>query len=412
MKHPTKDAGEAAQWIIERLRVRGHRALLAGGCVRDRLLGLTPEDYDVATSATPVELGELFPRARHVGAKFGVVLVRKYGRDVEVATFRADGPYSDGRHPDHVVFGTEVQDALRRDFTINGLFYDPAVDQVIDYVGGQEDLRAGVIRTIGDAALRFAEDHLRMLRAVRFAARFGFRLESATFMEIQRLAARLEGISAERIWKELAAMLTAPTRGAAWRLLVETGLMVHLTAVWKPKAMEMEAIARRLGALPAEPVAAELVLAVLLAGGEAAQVEAVGRALRLSVPLMRNAAWLVGSLAKARRAATLSLADFKRLMAHAHWANLGWLLRADLTAQGLGPEAYEALASRGAAIPAERVAPPPLLTGDDLMALGAQPGRRLGEVLEALYTAQLNEDLGRRDEAVTLAKTLLSAPES
>ncbi len=407
MKHPQRDAGEAARWIVDHLRAAGHRALLAGGCVRDRLLGLTPDDYDVATSATPPELGAMFPRARHVGAKFGVVLVRKFGCDVEVATFRADGPYSDGRHPDHVVFGTEEQDARRRDFTINGLFYDPAADRVIDYVGGQVDLRAGVIRTIGDAAQRFAEDHLRMLRAVRFAARFGFQLEAATFAEIRRLTARLEGITAERIWKELAAMLTAATRGTAWRLLGETGLVAHLTAAWKPDAPEREAISRRLEALPPGPVSAELVLAVMLAGGEAAPVEAVGRALRLSLPLMRGAAWLVGSLAKARRAETLSLADFKRLMAHPQWPNLGWLLRADLAARGCGAEAFQALAARAATIPAERVAPPPLLTGDDLMTLGATPGRTLGEVLDALYTAQLNEVLNTRDDAVALASRLL-----
>lgn len=407
-----RDAGEAARWIIERLRAAGHRALLAGGCVRDRLLGLTPDDYDVATSATPPELGALFPRARHVGAKFGVVLVRRFGCDVEVATFRADGPYSDGRHPDHVVFGTEVQDARRRDFTINGLFFDPAADRVIDYVGGQEDLRAGVIRTIGNAGQRFAEDHLRMLRAVRFAARFGFHLEAATLAEIRRLAARLKGISAERIWKELAAMLTPPTRLRAWGLLVETGLVRHLTESWAPDEMELTAVARRLEALPVSLVADPLVLAALLAGGEAAQVEAVSRALRLSVPLMRGAAWLVASLPAARRAASLSLAELKRLMAHPQWNHLPPLLRADLMARGGDPAAAGVLAARAAAIPAERVQPAPLLTGDDLMTLGATPGRKLGEVLEALYTAQLNGELDTRDKAVALARELLGASEA
>ncbi|MCH7994391.1 MAG: CCA tRNA nucleotidyltransferase, partial [Planctomycetes bacterium] len=200
-----KDARLAALRILEKLRARGHTALLAGGCVRDMLLSIPPKDYDVATDATPKRVVRIFPRSRTVGAKFGVVLVRQYGHDIEVATFRSDGTYSDGRHPDTVVFGTDVEDARRRDFTINGLFFDPIEERVIDHVDGRRDLEAGVIRTIGEPEARFAEDHLRMLRAIRFAARLGFVIEPRTMAAIKCLAQRLGDISTERVWLELEA---------------------------------------------------------------------------------------------------------------------------------------------------------------------------------------------------------------
>jgi poly(A) polymerase len=215
MKTPNDDAGyKAALHVMDTLRGAGHQALLAGGCVRDLLLSRTPKDYDVATDAPPGRVLEFFPKARAVGAKFGVILVRKFGRDVEVATFRTEGPYSDGRRPDHVAFGSAEEDARRRDFTINGLFFDPAGQRVIDYVGGQDDLRRRILRTIGDPSERFAEDHLRMLRAVRLAARLEFTLEAQTRTEISRAAPLLSGISPERIWMELEQILTAPSRTA------------------------------------------------------------------------------------------------------------------------------------------------------------------------------------------------------
>ncbi|MBI4717202.1 MAG: CCA tRNA nucleotidyltransferase [Planctomycetes bacterium] len=403
---------DAALRIIEALRARGHRALLAGGCVRDRLLNLTPKDYDVATDATPAQVVRVFPRARLVGAAFGVVMVRKFGHDVEVATFRADGTYSDGRRPDEVVFGDETQDARRRDFTVNGMYFDPIEGRVIDYVGGQEDLRAGVLRTIGEPARRLAEDHLRMLRAVRFAARLGFQLESGTLAEIRRLAHRLRDISPERIWQELEFIITAPTRTVGWNLLCVTGLRPHVAAAWEANDADDATIAARLAALPAKPVDSELALAVLLVGRAMPQVRAICRELRLSNRQAAAVLWLVGSLDAVRSEAALDLAALKRLMSGGDWSNLCALLHADLTARHVDTSPWQRLCARAARIPAEEIAPPPLLNGDRLKELGMPAGRRFGEILRNVYTAQLNETVRTSAEAESLARRLIAGPES
>jgi len=214
--------------VVQRLQRAGHEAYWAGGCVRDLLLGRAPKDYDVATSATPSEIRNLFGyrRTLAIGAAFGVITVRgpKGAGNIEVATFRQDLAYSDGRHPDAVVFSSAAEDARRRDFTINGLFYDPLAEQVLDFVGGQEDLKAGLIRAIGQPEQRFAEDKLRMLRAVRFAAGFDFTIEPATFAAIRQMASQITVVSAERIAEEMRRMLTGPKRVRAVNLLLETGL--------------------------------------------------------------------------------------------------------------------------------------------------------------------------------------------
>ncbi len=264
MTSPRPDAWEATLSIMDSLRAAGHVALLAGGCVRDRLLGRIPNDYDVATNALPERVRELFPKARLVGVKFGVVLVHRFGHDIEVATFRSDGTYLDGRRPDQVTFGDDREDALRRDFTINGLFYDPFADRVIDYVAGQADLNARVIRTIGDPDIRFAEDHLRMLRAVRLSARLDFTIDPQTAAAISRLCANLRAISPERVWMELEQILTEPTRSEGWRLLNALGLRANLSSEW-PIDLKADSLAeKRLNALPLETVDAGLALAAAL----------------------------------------------------------------------------------------------------------------------------------------------------
>jgi len=220
---------EFAERIVRSLRDAGHQAYLVGGCVRDLVLGVEPTDYDVATDATPDEVMRIFPETYAVGAQFGVVLVPlrdDANRTVEVATFRSDIGYSDGRHPDQVCFSQSArEDVERRDFTINGLLLDPVKNEVLDFVGGRKDLDAGIIRAIGDPALRFSEDKLRMLRAVRFAARFGYTIEPATFAAIQKLAVGISQVSRERVRDELTKMLTAGRARQAFLLLDQTGLL-------------------------------------------------------------------------------------------------------------------------------------------------------------------------------------------
>ncbi len=223
------DSPEAnARTICATLRAAGHRALFAGGCVRDRLRGVTPKDFDIATSAGPDVVLELFPKTIAVGVAFGVVIVVMEGEHFEVATFRKDGPYLDGRRPSHVAFTDEIEDAERRDFTINALFFDPESDTVLDYVGGQQDLRDQVVRCVGDARARFGEDHLRLLRAVRFAARFGFSLDEATRSAVIDCGADILKTSPERIREELVKMLTEGYGDESLRLLDTTGLLSHV----------------------------------------------------------------------------------------------------------------------------------------------------------------------------------------
>jgi len=215
---------QASIKIIKRLQRNGFQALLAGGCVRDMLLGRRAKDYDVATDARPKDVIRLFKHTLKVGAKFGVVIVLIEGRQVEVATFRTETGYADGRHPGAVAFTTAAEDAGRRDFTINGMFYDPSEDKVIDYVNGQADLKKQVVRTIGKPAERFAEDYLRMLRAVRFSTQLGFAIEPATFSAICRNAKNITRISGERIAVELEGILAGPNRSAGASMLIKSGL--------------------------------------------------------------------------------------------------------------------------------------------------------------------------------------------
>jgi poly(A) polymerase len=404
MNAPQRHAWNAALSVMDSLRSAGHVALLAGGCVRDRLLGRAPKDYDVATEARPDRVRELFPSARLVGAKFGVVLVQRFGHNIEVATFRSDGTYTDGRRPDEVTFGDAREDALRRDFTINGLFFDPVSDTVIDYVDGQTDLQAHIIRTIGDPEIRFAEDHLRMLRAVRLSSRLGFAIDPNTAAAISRLGAKLRAISPERIWMELEQILSEPTRGAGWRLLETLGLRAHLSSDWSVDPVA-DSIARgRLDALPQVGVDAGLALAAALPDCEPPRLEVICRSFRLSNQLTDQVLWLKQNLAGAHRAASMEVADFKPLRASASWPLLLELLRVDLIARGRDLDVYEVAKRRGETISQLDAAPPALVTGDDLLALGFPAGPLLGEILRAVYRAQLNETIRSRDEGIAVAR--------
>lgn len=405
MKPPSRNGWQAALSIIERLRANGHTALLAGGCVRDRLLGITAKDYDVVTDATPKRVHALFPQAQRVGAQFGVMLVHTHGHAIEVATFRSDGPYSDGRHPDEVRFGNETEDAQRRDFTINGLFLDPVNDRIIDHVGGRKDLESRIVRTIGDPELRFAEDHLRMLRAIRFAARLGFAIESHTLAAIKRLASRLAVISPERVAQELEAILTAPSRATGWRLMVETGLRSYLDPDWLPDDREDDLAMRRFAVLPADCISPFLALATAMALREPAEARTTCSALRFSNRLTDGVCWLVSRLHTMRSASAMELADLKMMMAHGRWDDLLELFGADLISAGESSEPLEHVRRRAEAVPQECVAPPPLITGDDLHKLGLAPGPKFGELLNLAYRTQLNEQIATRDEAIELVRS-------
>ena len=415
MTSPTDPPRDAALQAVDGLRAAGHTAYLAGGCVRDALLGLTPKDYDVATDATPDRVQALFPRTAAVGAAFGVVLVyiplATGGRHtIEVATFRAEGTYSDGRRPDTVRFTTAREDAMRRDFTVNGLFADPpppdarsaqgASDTIIDYVGGQADLAAGVLRAIGDPDKRFEEDHLRMLRAVRFAARLGFTIEPDTAQAIRRHAAKLDGIARERIGDEVRRMMQMPPPrpATAAALLSDLGL----TAVVLGHHKEIQPATRlpRLGPQAHYPtrllawfrdIGWEGTRAGEQARGQLMLSNDEAHALRATDQLCR---------AVARGWAGAGMALKKRWAADPAFAQAMLLLetQAPDTAQQIGDDT-RALASDGVGI-----APPPLITGDDLIAMGLRPGPNFKALLDQTYDAQLEGRVRGKDQALAFAR--------
>jgi len=402
-----KAAGAAVE-IIRNLTAAGHAALLAGGCVRDLLRGSPPEDYDVATDATPDRVCQLFRATRKVGAQFGVVLVRRGQRWIEVATFRSDGPYLDGRHPARVTFSDARQDVLRRDFTVNGMFLDPLQGLVIDCVGGRADLRAGLIRCIGEPSERFEEDHLRLLRAARFAARLGFAVEPATFAAIQANASKLLKVAAERVREELEKMLAHPARRQAFELMEQMGLLPYL---WEGAAWQAEQIAAArslLERLPAQ-VPFELAFAALVADRRPPEIRTICRALACSNDQREASVWLVRHQADLDEPDAIPLASLKRLLAHASFPALRTLVEARYQALPDGRERSIALERRLAAIAPEAVQPTPFVTGDDLAQRGVEPGPIYKQLLDELYTRQLNETVGTRPAALHVLKALLRA---
>ncbi len=409
MTGKTRTAKQASELIIAELREAGHVALLAGGCVRDELLGRTPKDYDIATDARPDRVAQLFRRTEQVGAKFGVTLVRLSGWQIEVATFRADGNYTDGRHPDGVAFGNQTDDAQRRDFTINGMFFDIERGEVIDHVGGQRDLKDGIVRAIGDPERRFAEDHLRMLRAVRFAGRLGFDIEETTLAAIRRHAHQLAIISRERVREELRMILTSPTRVDGWRWLRLSRLENHLLPGVVFSKADVLIVSARLAALP-EEASMPLVLAALLAEIAPKRAEAACCALTSPTVESRAVAWLLKELPRGRAPDALELADIKILRADKRFADFCHLLRADLTASESALDACEELTRRAQAIPAEEVAPPPFIDGRDLLARNIPRGPIYAAVLQAVYRAQLNGEIRDRQSALERMEELVQSP--
>lgn len=399
------DIEQAALAVVQRLRQFGHEAYYAGGSVRDMLIGQPPTDMDVATDAPPERIIELFRQTRKVGAKFGVVMVRQNIHWIETATFRTDLSYQDGRRPDEVVFTDAREDAQRRDFTINGLFYDPVEEKVIDYVGGQEDIEAGIVRAIGEPQRRFEEDHLRMLRAVRFATRLNFHLDEETAAAIQDHAAQIERISPERIREELEKMFCHPGRAKALRLIGQLELLPHLWSGSHWPADRLERAVTVLSELP-ERSDFEPALAALLHECDRAEARRVCQELRCSNKTIDDVGWLVEHQRLLEAAETMELAAFKKLLAHPRYEDLAALYKAYCRAYGLPLDAHEAAARRRDSIPCHEIAPPPLVTGEDLIALGLQPGPQFSRILDRLYDEQLNQQITDREKAMTRLKQI------
>jgi poly(A) polymerase len=427
---------ELANSISTKLQQSGYQALLAGGCVRDLLLGREPVDYDVATDATPKQVMALFPDGITVGAQFGVILVFREGMKVEVATFRADIGYSDGRHPDRVAYTKSPrEDVQRRDFTINGLLMQHDSGEVLDFVGGRADLQARLIRAIGEPDRRFAEDKLRLMRAVRFAARFEFAIEPATFQAIRWRAPEVRGVSAERLREELTKLLTEGAARRGFELLHETGLLsavlpevAAMKGVEQPPQYHPEGdvwIHTRMMLEQLKPgCPATLAWGVLLhdvgkpATFRSAEqtgdrirfdghvdvgvsvAEAICRRLRFSNEDTDQIVALVANHMRFKDVEQMRSATLKRFVRLPRFAEHLELHRLDCLASHARLDAYEHVQRLLAETPPAEIRPPRLLTGDDLKRMGYRPGPVFREILSSLEDAQLEGKLRTREEAL------------
>lgn len=430
--------------VVRALRAAGHEAFFAGGCVRDTLLGRTPKDFDVAASAHPEDVERLFQRTVTVGKAFGVVRVRMHDHEIEVATFRAEGPYHDGRRPSSVRFTTAREDAERRDFTVNALFYDPVRRKVLDFVNGRADLRRGLLRAVGDPAKRFEEDRLRLLRCIRFAAQLGFRIETGTWRAITRMSGDpclREAVSAERVRDELSKLLQAPHAAAGLRLLNRSGLMKWalpeieaMCGVAQPRAFHPEgdvfvhtlkviANLRRPGL--------RLVWAALLhdvgkpptfekscvrgcrrirfpehARVGVAMAEDILKRLRFSTADREAIVAMVANHMTFKDVKAMRLATVKRLLARPTFDDELLLHRADCLASHGGLSNVRFLKRRQRELSAEEIRPPRLIGGRDLIAAGLDPGPLFGEILAAVEEAQLEGRIRTRVQAFQLAREM------
>jgi len=425
---------EFAIEVVARLRDAGFRALWAGGCVRDEILGRPPADYDVATDATPEQVMARFRRTVPVGVSFGVVRVlgpREAG-EVEVATFRSDGAYVDGRRPESVTFGSPEEDASRRDFTINGMFLDPLTGDLLDFVGGRDDLDAGVIRAIGDPAARFAEDKLRLLRAVRFAARFGFRIEPQTRMALAEMAPEVRVVAAERLAQELQKILVHPGRARGLALASDLGLVAAILPELVPmKGLPQDKPARPggdlwdhtlavLDLLPPDPSFPLAFAALLHDVGKpptkglrdgrvtyynheqvgARTAERIARDLKLANADRERIAWLVEFHQYLGEARSLREAKLKRMLAMPGIEDLLALHRADALATTGDASVVDYCEAYLREEPAGPISPPPLLSGHDLVRHGLKPGPGFKALLEQVYDAQLEGAVRSKKEAL------------
>ncbi len=436
--NPTLEA--TARGLVRRLREAGFEGFYAGGCVRDMLLGQAPKDYDVATNATPDEVQRIFPRHVAVGAHFGVVIVLDNGHSIEVASFRSDGAYTDGRRPESVRYTDAKEDAARRDFTVNGMFFDPlsndGAGEVIDYVGGRADLSARILRAIGDPIARLSEDRLRLLRAVRFAACLNFEVEPKTWAAVQAGAPEIHAISPERIRDELVKIFTAPTRVRGWDLLDASGLMKAvlpeldaLKGCQQPPQFHPEGdvfVHTRLvlSLLPPQEVSVALAFGALFhdigkpgcakvdadEGGRirfnghehvgAEMTEKIMRRLRFSNDEIAATEEAVRNHMAFKDVQHMRVAKLKRFLARPGFGDELELHRADCLGSHAMLDNYEFLQAKREEFSAEPLIPKPFITGHDLIQLGLRPGPEFKAILEAAQNRQLEGGFADRDAAL------------
>ncbi len=422
-----------ARDVVARLRESGHIAYFAGGCVRDMVRDRIPKDFDIATDARPEVVQQLFSRTHAVGVHFGVILVLENNFQFEVATFRSDDAYIDGRHPSAVHFSSPEEDAKRRDFTINGMFYDPVAEKVIDFIGGCADIAAKLVRAIGDPAQRFAEDRLRMLRAVRLATILDYKIDKQTWDALLANAGSINEISAERIRDELIRIFLSPNRARGWDLLDSSGLMRAVLPEidemkgckqpeqFHPEGDVFEHTRLMLRFLP-EKVSVPLVFSVLLhdvAKPRTATVDETGRirfsghdrmGAEMTEKIMRrlrfSGAEIDATVEMVRQhmvfkdVPKMREAKLKRFIARPTFDDELELHRVDCEGSHRMLDNYEFLLRKREEFASEPIIPPPLVRGDDLIALGLKPGPRFGEILEAVETRQLEGNLRTREEAL------------
>jgi poly(A) polymerase len=427
----------AARSIVERLRAKGFEALYAGGCVRDRLLGLTPHDYDVATNARPEQVEALFPRTVPVGVQFGVIIVLEQGAEIQVATFRGDGTYHDGRHPESVRYTDAEGDSRRRDFTVNGLFLDPIEERILDFVEGRRDLESRLLRAIGNPSERFAEDKLRLLRAVRFATTLGFEIDPDTWREILVWSPEIHAVSAERIREELVKILLSPNRLRGFDLLDESGLlrqvlpeMEALKGCDQPPEFHPEGDVfvhtRLMLSMLAPDASLPLVLSVLFhdIGKPATRVVdetgrirfnghegvSAGMTLRL-LQRLRFPNEVIDAVIPAVRlhmsfkdVPNMRVATLKRMMARPTFEEELELHRVDCLASHGMLDNHAMLIAKREEFGREPLIPEPLISGHDLIALGMKPGPEFAEMLMSVQTRQMEGTLNTRDEALVWIK--------
>ncbi len=411
---------KAAEELVEKLAKAGYEAVFAGGCVRDMLMGVEPKDYDVATNATPQAVQALFPKTYAVGAQFGVVVVMHRRRQFEVATFRVDSTYSDGRHPDAVTFGDAQADVMRRDFTINGMLLDPTKrKKIIDYVGGQKDLKDRIVRCIGVPFERFSEDKLRMLRAVRFSSRLGFEIEPATRAAIEELAPQIVAVSQERIKAEIEQILTCQAGAMAVMELRDLGLLNHVLpgagSMAQVRLATESLLEHAVSVLKAlsEP-AFDLALAALhhCAGGaderatvnESARIASVGaRRLKCSNAERSCAVWLVLNQYALENPEGRRPSHLKRLFAHQHFGKLLALFEAKARVGCARKQDCAYVRRLLSKLSRDEIEPEPLLDGTDLIEMGLKPSELFSVILGGVYDAQLDGEISQRRQAIDLA---------